>query len=214
MHLLQQKIIDSLKTKTFDHMSLRQVGLVFGILHPQIIKHHLLQLEKKGLLNVKKHDRNLISIEPIVFSGQGDILSIPIVGYANCGPASLLAQENIEGYLKISKSMLSSKKNGQYYAIQAVGNSMNKANIGGKSIDDGDYVIVDAKQTSPSNNDYIVSSIEGLANIKKFFFDQKNCQILLVSESTTKIPPTFIHPDDDYLISGTVVQVIKSPSFS
>ena len=53
-----------------------------------------------------------------------------------------------------------------------------------------------------------------MANIKKFHFDRENSRIVLVSESSKDFPPIFIHEDDDFNISGKVVQVIKKPSFA
>jgi len=90
---------------------------------------------------------------------------------------------------------------------------MNQANVKGKSIEEGDFVIVEKNQGTPANGDYVVSTIDGLANIKKFIFDEPNKQIILVSESSLDLPPIYIHQDDysAYLVCGKVVEVIKKP---
>ncbi len=54
-----------------------------------------------------------------------------------------------------------------------------------------------------------MSIIDGMANIKKFHRDKANKQIALVSDSTQRSPPIYIHEDDDFMINGKVVQVIK-----
>ena len=92
------------------------------------------------------------------------------------------------------------------------GNSLNKANINGKNIEDGDFVIIDSQATNPKNGDYIVSIIEEMANIKKYIWDAKNSQIILGSESTQNYNPIYVHEDDNIIINGKVIDVIKKPS--
>ncbi len=212
MHVIQKKILDALRNKTFTMVSLRQLGQELDVQHPQLVKHHLLQLEKKGLLTIRKHDNNCLSASLATTTNQSMLTAIPILGAANCGPATLFADDHIEGYLKLSKGMITPTDAGSFFAIQAVGNSMNKASIRGNTIEDGDYVIVDSRKTAPVDNDYVVAVIDDMANIKKYYFDTAHYQICLLSESTNTLPPIFIHPSDDFQISGTVVQVIKKPN--
>ena len=124
----------------------------------------------------------------------------------------ILAEENLEGYLKVSKSMVGKAK--KVFAIRASGKSMNKARIGGKySIEDGDYVIVDPNDKNPRNGDYVLSVINGCANIKKFLVNEKEGQIALVSESTENFLPIYINQDDNFIVNGIVKNVIKNSSF-
>jgi repressor LexA len=144
------------------------------------------------------------------------LISLPIIGSANCGEAAVCAEQKVEGYLKVSLKILGDKlksKADDLFVLRAVGNSMNRANIQGKSIEEGDFVIVEKNQDTPANGDYVVSTIDGLANIKKFIFDQQNEQIILISESTLELPPIYIHQDDysSYMVCGKVVEVIKQP---
>jgi len=88
---------------------------------------------------------------------------------------------------------------------------MNCATVGGKAIDDGDYVVIDGENRTPEDGDLVLSVIDGMANIKRYRFDRENNQIVLLSESTQSFSPIFIHPDDDYEINGKVVQVVKKP---
>lgn len=139
------------------------------------------------------------------------MISIPILGAANCGNPREFAIENLEGYLTVSPSMVPRKK--KLFAVRAVGSSMNRANIKGKSIEDGDYVIIDPEFGHPRDGNYVLSVIGGSANIKRFCEDVENGQIVLVSESSQELPPIYIHPKDfaDYMVNGKVVQVIKKP---
>jgi repressor LexA len=211
MHKIQEQILKLIETKNLGNMTLREIGELIGEKYPQKIKHHLDQLQKKGLLKIDKKNKSITrtSRGPIQNS---KLISIPIVGAANCGPATIFANENIEGYLKISKSIL--KKCQNIFAIRAQGLSMNKAQINGVTIEDGDYLLVDSSQSSPTNGDIVLSVIDDMANIKKYVWDEANNQIVLVSESTKDIPPIYIHEDDSFMINGKVIQVIKKPKFA
>jgi repressor LexA len=138
-------------------------------------------------------------------------MSIPILGAANCGPATIFAQDNIQGYLKISNKII--KPTAGLFALKAQGSSMNKATIDGLNIEEGDYVIVDSERRTPRNRDYVICVTGGLANIKRFIKDEQNQQIILMSESTEDFPPIVLHPDDvEFLVSGIVIKVVKKPT--
>ena len=193
----------------FSKESLRSVARKVGEKYPQKIKHHITQLEKKGLISVDWQNKKIMETKPGK-NNSSPLLSVPIVGTANCGPATIFADQNIEGFVKISKVILGLKAIGDFFAIRASGNSMNRAKIHGKSIENGDLVIVDPKQKSPSNGDYVLSIIDNVANIKKFSKDTKNKQVVLKSESTEDYPPIYIDPREDYYVSGKVIYVIKN----
>jgi len=90
---------------------------------------------------------------------------------------------------------------------------MNRADIEGKTIEDGDYVIIDSEQKNPKNGEYVLSIIDDVANIKRYFEDKKNKQVVLLSESRANFLPIYIHPREipEYLVGGKVIQVIKKP---
>ncbi len=193
----------------FSKESLRSIAKKVGEKYPQKIKHHLVQLEKHGLISVDWQNKKIKKTNPGKNVGS-PLLSIPIVGTANCGPATIFADQNIEGFVKVSKVILGLKAIGDFFAIRASGNSMNRAKIHGRSIENGDLVIVDPKQKSPDNGDYVLSIIDNVANIKKFSKDKKNKQVVLQSVSTEDYPPIYIDPREDYFVSGKVIYVIKN----
>jgi repressor LexA len=207
MHFIQEKILKILEVKNLNGLTLRQIGDEVGEKFPQKIKHHLDQLQKKGF--IKLDSKNKIVERAVHSTANNSLLSIPIVGTANCGPATIFANENIEGYLRISKNIL--KKCKSIFAIKAQGLSMNQAKINGKTIEDGDYLIIDSGDTNPKDGDIVLSVIDDMANIKKYVWDEKNHQVVLVSQSTKDIPPIYIHEDDSFFINGKVIQVIKKP---
>lgn len=209
MHKLQQKILELSRSENISLLSLRQIGERIGDPQPQKVKHHLDQLFKKGFL--KKTDAG-INIVEAGFSGI--FYSIPVMGSANCGQAVTFADESIESYLTLSKGMLSSKfKQNITFAVKAIGNSMNRASVAGKNIEEGDYVIIDSSERDLNyyNNKYVLSIINGMANIKKFVIDKANHGIALISESSESYPPIYIHQDDldTYRVNGVITDVIK-----
>jgi repressor LexA len=208
MHPIQERLLKVIDQKNLSDMTLRDIGELIKEPLPQKIKHHLEQLEKKGFI---VYDRKNKTISRVKTNSKilSPFVSVPVIGSANCGPATIFANENIEGYLKISKNILSKCKN--VFAIKAQGLSMNKSSVNGMCIEDGDYLIIDSDYRTPRNGDVVLSVIDDMANIKKYVFDEENNQIVLVSQSTKDIPPIYIHEDDSFMINGKVIQVIKKP---
>lgn len=207
----QQKIIDLAKKKDISRMSFREIGRELGIPNPQTVIYHLDQLKKKGIVYSDIALKTRVA-KPKAFAID-KIFNIPIVGSANCGPALELAQEDIKGYLKISQKSLGVSKPDGLIVIKAVGDSLNKANVNGDAIENGDYVVVDSKK-QPKNGDYVLSVIDDAANFKKFFKDEKREEIKLLSESTFDFPPIILHKEDfessGYLVNGVALRVVKN----
>jgi repressor LexA len=210
MHILQEKLLKLSEAYNLADMSLRQIGKLIGESSPQKIKHHLLQLEKNDLIQMDRMNKVLVKTQPGSIA-TSSLISVPILGSANCGPATIYAEENIEGYIRISGKLLTKKKD--IFAIKASGYSMNKANINGECIEDGDYVVVDPTYRSIKNGDYVLSIIDSKATIKRYFKDTENKRIILLAESSASFSPIFIHYDDmdNYLVNGKIIQVIKKP---
>ena len=213
MNEYQQKLYQLALAQDLGKLSLRQIAKLIGADNkPQIVKHHLLQLEKVGLLQLNL-EAGIIKPTKKGFnasSTRSPFYSLPIVGVANCGPATVFADERIEGYLKVSSKMLPRKKQ-DLYVLVADGLSMNQAEVRpGVTIDDGDFVVVDRTSRNPRNGDIVVAVIDGMATIKRYKEDGQNNQIVLEAESTERFLPIFVHEGDDFVISGKVVDVIKN----
>ena len=210
MHTLQEKLLKLAEKNNLSEMSFRNIGKLVAESSPQKIKHHLLQLEKHGLIQMDRLAKVMVKTKPGSLY-QSPLVALPILGSANCGPATIYAEENVEGYLRVSGRLLTKKKG--VFAIKASGYSMNRANINGESIDDGDYVIVDPTYKTFKNGDYVLSIIDGMANIKRYFKDQAGKRIILLSESSASFSPIFVHLEDvdSYLVNGKIIQVIKKP---
>ncbi|MDD3006352.1 MAG: S24 family peptidase [Candidatus Pacebacteria bacterium] len=212
MNITQQQLLNLIaNTPDIGSLSLRKIAELIGAQgKPQIAKHHLQQLEKAGLiqmnleqgiLKVVKKGYNHVSKSPL--------FSIPIVGAANCGPAAIYAEQKVERYLKVSSSLLPRNKN-RLFAIKTDGDSMNQAEVNGNKIESGDYVLVDREIKSYNNGDIVLAVIDGLATIKEYNRDIKNNRIVLRARSDHEYMPIYISEDDEFIINGKVVDVIKN----
>jgi len=211
MNKNQEKILKLAKKTDISKISFREIARKLNIENPQTVIYHLGQLKKKGFIyfDPREKKQKLAKVKAFVANS---ILNIPIVGSANCGPALELAEDDIQGYLKVSKRSISKNTPDGLIVIRAVGNSLNRASIDGESIEEGDYVVVDTKK-QPVNGDYVLSIIDGAANFKRFYKNKDKREIKLVSKSTQDMPPIVLHEEDlessGYLVNGVVIRVIK-----
>lgn len=215
MHELQRRLLSLAHEHNLGQHTLRAIGAMVGERSPQKIKHHLNQLERRGLIRIDRNNSLIQKTSEGVITSLlkgARLLAIPILGAANAGPASVLADAHVEGYLRLSSTFLGNVSKHKLFALKVDGPSMNRAEVDGKKIENGDYVIVDSDARSPRDGDIVLSIIDGMANIKKYHHDRKNKQIVLVSDSTLRFPPIYIHVDDDFMINGKVVQIIKKPA--
>jgi repressor LexA len=130
-------------------------------------------------------------------------VQIPLVGNVACG-TPLLATENIEAYISYDASKVQGNAQ-DYFFLRAVGDSMNNANVSGKTIDNGDFVLV-KKQSTASPGSRVVALVGDEATIKKML--KENDYVRLEPEST--------NPDNkpiilfsDFSVQGIVVDVVK-----
>jgi len=212
MHVTQAQLLTLIRGKAkLGSLSLRQIAkLIEQEGKPQVVKYHLQQLEKAGLIQIDLAKGVIKPVKRGFATGVKSLFySIPIVGAANCGPATIFAEERTEGYVKVSSNLLP-KRRQDLYALVTNGPSMNKAVIRGSlTIEDGDFVIVDKSQVIPKDGDVIVAVIDGMATIKRYKLDKENERIMLEADSTEEYSPILIHPDDDFQISGKVIDIIK-----
>lgn len=219
MHPIQEKLLTLSKTKNLAALSLRGMAEGIGLPKesPQRIKHHLLQLQKKGFLTIDraKGVMEKADSKPTWAKGlleaKSRLFSIPIIGTANCGPATIFAEQNFQGFLRISSKLIGRSKPAGLYAIKASGSSMNRAEVNGKRIDDGDYIIVNSVHKDVKTGDVVLAIVDNKATVKKYLDDRANGQIVLLAESTFDYEPIFLHEDDDFAISAKVIGIVKKP---
>lgn len=211
MHIKQKQLLELIEAdSSLGSYSLRVIADKLGVPDkPQIVKYHLQQLEKAGMIQMNLEEGVLRSVKKgFVKSTVNTVFSLPVVGTANCGPATVFAEENIQQYLKVSSSMLPYSKK-ELYSVVADGNSMNLAKVDGNTIENGDFVLVNSGIGNYKDGDIVVAVIDRMATIKRYRKDKQNNRIVLEADSTEKYLPIYIHEGDDFELSGKVVGVIK-----
>lgn len=219
MHPIQEKLLGLSRKQNLAKASLRELARLISMPDEpaQKIKHHLLQLQKKGFLSIDRakgvmnRAASTSTITKDLTGKNSSLFSIPIIGTANCGPATIFAEENFQGFLRVSSKLVGRSKPTGLYAIRTDGASMNRAKINDRYIDDGDLVIVDGNSKVPRENDVVLAIIDGNATIKRFIDDRENGQIVLKADSSLDYDPIYLHPEDDFQISGKIIGVIKKP---
>lgn len=176
--------------------SVRELMVDLDYKSPRSVQDILEQLKKKGVIKKLGHGVYQLVMSPDFDSTHAQTISVPIVGTVVCG-MSMLAEENIEGYIPVSASL--AKAGSKYYLLHAQGDSMNKVGV-----NEGDLVLV-RQQPTANDGDKVVALIDGEATIKEFHRTQ-NMIILKPKSSNKKHKPIIL--TDDFQVQGVVVASI------
>lgn len=162
-----------------------------------------------GISSVQRHTDALKEKEylenarGISFPDTTNKVQIPLVGNVACG-VPFLATENIEAYIPYDASQIRGSSD-NYFFLRAVGDSMNAAKVSGKTIDDGDFVLIKKQQTAEPGA-RVVALIGDEATIKKMV--PEDGHVRLQPESTNpRNKPILLF--EDFSIQGVVQDVIK-----
>jgi SOS-response transcriptional repressor LexA len=183
------------------HKCLKESGVAVGSLKGtvQVIE----ALEKKDLLK-RDEDHKIFLVENDNYANWENIFSIPMYGLASCGEALAYADSNVDGYLQISKSLFREEDPAKLFAVKALGDSMDKEEIG-----DGDYVVFEkCENNADFENKIVVAVINGMATIKRYK-KLPHGIIGLFPHSTNKIhQPIYLDASDSILIAGIFKKVL------
>ncbi|MFA6159643.1 MAG: S24 family peptidase [Parcubacteria group bacterium] len=162
-------------------------------------------LEKKDLIKRDK-DRKVYLVENESFANLKNIFSIPVYGLASCGEALAYAQDNVDGFLQISKALFRGADSAQLFAVKTLGDSMDK-----DGINDGDYAIFEKYEYSNGEDlegKIVVAVINGMATIKRYKKVSSDIIGLFPKSTNTIHQPIFIHSSDSILIAGIFKKVL------
>ncbi len=165
---------------------------------------YLDQLEAEGLLERTGGARGIKALRSSGFDQ--DTRPVPIVGTAPAG-ALMAAEQNIEGWVRLPLSMLGARST-RFFLLRVRGNSMNKAKIAGKPIENGDLVLV-RQQVSADNGNVVVALVDGQATIKRLAI-ARGYAVLKPDSSEGHHEPIVIGPD--FRIQGVITDVLKNGS--
>lgn len=181
--------------------TLEEIREAMNYSHTSNVQRHITPLIEKGYVTNRPHkSRSLKLVEEEV-----EVLKIPLVGSASCGKP-VFAEEDIEAYIPYNKENTSYPAK-ELFFLRASGDSMNKANIRGKTIENGDYVLIH-KQSDSDNNTSVVALIGTDATIKMYRKnEQENIYSLEPISSNKKHKPILLL--ERFYIQGKVIDVLK-----
>jgi len=178
-----------------------KLGLKFKSLRSVFL--YLNVLEEKGFIKRSSKSKGI----ELKNYAKKSFVDVPVLGMANAGSPTFFAEQNIEGYLKVSKALL---RNKEVFAVRVFGDSMNLSKINGKKIKEGDLILVDHQTKDFKNGNKVLTIIDGLATVK-LFKKMSEKMIGLFPESTNKRhQPIFLTPADDFIINGRAIDVLSA----
>jgi repressor LexA len=177
--------------------TLREIASHFGLRGPKAPQKTLNILERKGYIRKVPGGSRAIEILSYPQFSLTHILSVPIVGRVQAGEP-LLAIENIEGYINLDRSLVSS---GDVFLLRVQGDSMIEAHI-----QDGDFALV-KPQPNAENGEIVVALIEDEATIKRIF---KKRDLIRLEPANPKMEPIVVKKGEKKVtIVGKVVGIFR-----
>lgn len=159
-------------------------------------------LEKKDL--IKRDDKKIYLVKNNSFANFGNVISVPLYGLASCGEALAYADDKVDDYLQLSRSLFT-KEPKNLFAVKSLGDSMDK-----DGICDGDYVIFEKFRSGENpEGKIVVAVINGMATIKRFKTVEKNVIGLFPNSTNETHHPIYLHKSDSVLIAGVFQKVLS-----
>jgi len=170
--------------------SLEEIKRHFRLSSVSTIHHHILNLEKEGLIKKEKNEPRSIELKKT----KKDLAKIPLMGIIAAGePIEAITEKEI---IEVSKSQLSSS--GTHYALRVRGNSMLD-----EGIYNGDMVII-REQPTADNGDTVVALINNNeVTLKKIYKENNRFRLQPANPS---LKPIYTK---ELVIQGKVVSVIR-----
>jgi repressor LexA len=177
--------------------TLREIASHFGLKGPKAPQKTIAILERKGYLRRIPGGSRAIEILGGSPFHAGQILSLPIVGRVRAGEP-ILAIENLEGYINLDKSLVSSE---DVFLLRVQGDSMIEAHI-----QDGDFALV-KPQPNAENGEIVVALIEDEATIKRIFMKK---DLIRLEPANPSMEPIVVRKGEKKIsIVGKVVGIFR-----
>lgn len=178
--------------------SVREIAKAVGLASSSTVHGHLERLEKRGYL--RRDPTKPRAIELLDPSGiereKTPVAHIPLIGKVTAGQP-ITAIENIEEYVPVPDTFSSSHDS--LFMLEIEGNSMIDAGIL-----NGDYVIVEKKQTAENGEIIVAMTDENEATVKRFYKEET---LIRLQPENENMAPIYL---DDVTILGKVVGVFRT----
>ena len=200
-HTSQERILEMAQEGALKNKTLGEMAEITNIKSGPLVKHHINKLQQKGFVRYDKSTKSVLPLE----QNSGGFLSIPIYGAANAGPAAILANQDIQGYIRISKKVIKKENGSKLFALKVDGDSMNNEFMNGHPIKSGNLVIVE-KGAEINDQDIVVSFFsDNTVNIKKFKKEDDYISLISNSKAKRQYPPIIISNADEAGVNGKVI---------
>jgi len=177
--------------------SYREIATHFKLSSVATVHEHVQTLQSKGFLQAegKSKDKTYRSLEPTNNRRpEQDLVDIPLVGLITAGQPIEALQE--QETLTIPQNMVS---RGNYYSLRVKGDSMIE-----DGILDGDYVIVEERDTA-HNGEIVVALLENqFATLKRFYKERDHVRLQPANSSMEPFRVRSVK------IQGKVVGLLRS----
>ncbi len=173
--------------------SLQEIGIGFGLTSPATVHKHVVNLIDKGLL--RRGWNRSRSIEVMEGREPEDVTELPLLGYIAAGSP-------LEAVLDQTTIALPWTEAGarKLYVLRVKGKSMIEDHI-----EDGDFVIVEERQTADNGETVVALLRNNEATLKRFY--RENGHIRLQPANKTMEP--LIVSETELRIQGIVVGILR-----
>ena len=175
--------------------SFEEIAGTFGYSSLATVHEHLSNLERKGYIKREYNESRAIEVLPSELYPRA--LQLPLVGTVAAG----MPIEAIQSQETIAVPDDFIRKGGSHYVLRVRGNSMID-----EQIRDGDFVIVNERQTA-DNGEMVIALVDGTSATVKKLYREKDGRIRL-QPANDAMAPIWVH-ENDISIQGIVVGVLR-----
>jgi repressor LexA len=175
--------------------SFEEIARQFSYNSLATVHEHLTNLERKGY--IKRHYNESRAIEIMPTEATPRAVELPLLGTVAAG-MPIEALEDNETFT-VPDAMIG--RGGNHYVLRVRGNSMVD-----EQIRDGDFVVVNERQ-SADNGEMVIAMLNGNSATVKKFYRERDGRIRLQPANET-MTPIYVH-ENDISIQGIVVGVLR-----
>lgn len=176
--------------------SLEEIGAKLGLSSVATVHKHVSHLVQKGhVRRTWNQNRSIEPVSPTVDAGDA-ALQLPLCGSIAAG--SPLEAVPTDESICVPPDMV--RRPSESYVLRVQGDSMIN-----EQIRDGDFVIVEQRQTARDGETVVALLDEGDATLKRFFRDGEQIRL----EPANPAVPPIVCPADSVRVQGVVIGVIR-----
>lgn len=175
--------------------SMEEIAQHFSYTSLATVHKHLTHLQQKKLIRRKRNSSRSIELIAVESDQQG--WEVPLLGFVAAGKPIEAIQMN--EVISVPPDMVARK--GKTYVLQVRGDSMIE-----EQIRDGDYVIVEDRQTA-ENGEVVIALIDKEETTLKKFYREKNGTIRLQPANPAMRPLSL--PSERIKIQGIVIGILR-----